>query len=176
MTSPDMHDRILDAAEARARVAGYHGFSFREIAADVAIKSASVHYYFPTKADLSLALVQRYKDRIMARLGDPADLTATEAKTRVVAVFRDAMFQDNKMCLCGLFGASADGLPDGVTQGTAAFFRAILSYLETAMGTEGQGEAAALLARLEGALILARTMKAPEMFDAIVASNATTRR
>ena len=31
------------------RRGGFHGFSFRDLAADVGIKSASVHYHFPIK-------------------------------------------------------------------------------------------------------------------------------
>lgn len=40
---------IMDAAERRMRIGGFNGFSFREIAADVGVKSSSVHYHFPTK-------------------------------------------------------------------------------------------------------------------------------
>src|SRR3712207_8206920 len=42
-------ERIMDAAERRIRAAGYGGFSFRELAAEVGVKSASVHHHFPTK-------------------------------------------------------------------------------------------------------------------------------
>ena len=42
---------IMDAAERRMRIGGFNGFSFREIAADVGVKSSSVHYHFPTKGD-----------------------------------------------------------------------------------------------------------------------------
>ena len=30
---------------------GYNGFSFRDVAAEVGIKSATIHYHFPTKAE-----------------------------------------------------------------------------------------------------------------------------
>ena len=36
-------EEILASAERLARDAGYNGFSFRDIAAEVGIKSASVH-------------------------------------------------------------------------------------------------------------------------------------
>ncbi len=42
-------ESIMDAAELRMRGGGFNGFSFREIADDVGIKSSSVHYHFPTK-------------------------------------------------------------------------------------------------------------------------------
>jgi dienelactone hydrolase len=39
---------------------GYSGLSFRELAKNVGIKSASIHYYFATKGELGAALASRY--------------------------------------------------------------------------------------------------------------------
>lgn len=167
MTARDMRDRLLDAAESRARAGGYNSFSFRDIAGDVAIKSASVHYHFPAKSDLGRELALRYTDRIKTALGDPAGLTATEAAARVTAVFRQALVTDDKMCLCGVFGAERDALPPDVVVATAGFFRMIIAYLEAASGAKGSDEAAALLARLEGALIVARALGDSDLFDRI---------
>ena len=52
--------KILDVATRMVREGGYNHFSFREIANEVGIKSSSVHYYFPTKADLGAALVTNF--------------------------------------------------------------------------------------------------------------------
>ena len=69
--SPDSHRRdslsdvktaIMDAAERRMQLGGFGGFSFREIAADVGIKSSSVHYHFPTKEDLAAAVIRRWAE------------------------------------------------------------------------------------------------------------------
>ena len=45
-------EALLKVAEDKVRKGGYNNFSFREIANEVGIKSASVHYHFKTKADL----------------------------------------------------------------------------------------------------------------------------
>jgi len=68
-----MRDAILKAAEARIRRNGFHGFSFRDLAEDVGIKSASVHYYFPTKADLGVSLMRNYQEQMLAAFGDAED-------------------------------------------------------------------------------------------------------
>ena len=49
--------RLMDLAEAHIRDAGYRGFSFRDLAAELGIKSASVHHHFPTKATLAAAVI-----------------------------------------------------------------------------------------------------------------------
>ena len=46
-------ERLMDLAEAHIRDRGYAGFSFRDLAAEVGIKSASVHHHFPTKAKMA---------------------------------------------------------------------------------------------------------------------------
>lgn len=162
--------RILDAAEARARAGGYHGFSFREIAEDVGIKSASVHYHFATKAALACALANRYTARACERLGQPAGLEPNEAIARVTALFRDALLNDDKMCLCGLFGAERDALPQDVAEATAGFFKMTLNFLQAVLGPQWIGETPeAILARLEGALIVSRVLRNPEVFEKAVA-------
>ena len=65
-------DELLDSAQALIRERGSSGFSFRDLAAEVGISSASLHHHFPTKGDLCTAVVQRHRDawnRRLAALG-----------------------------------------------------------------------------------------------------------
>ena len=55
--------RILDTAEALLQVRGYNGFSYADISTELGITKAALHYHFPGKADLGLALITRYADR-----------------------------------------------------------------------------------------------------------------
>lgn len=168
-----MRDRILDAAEARVRRGGYNAFSFRELAADVGIKSSSIHYHFPTKPLLAEALARRYTERVRERLGDVIGMSAGEAKSRVSALFRDALVKDDCMCLCGLLGAERDALPPGVNAAVADFFRLIIAYLRTAFARTAHTEPPeAVLAQLEGALILARSLRDVAIFDAALGTNS----
>ncbi len=169
MALRDAKDRILDAAEDRARLGGYNGFSFRDLADDVGVKSASVHYHFPTKGDLAAALADRYAAKARARLGDPATLTARKAIEEIVSLFRDSLMVEDRMCLCGVFGAERDMLPPEVNAVVARYFEMLLRYLETAFGPDWDGPSpASIVSRLEGALILARTLEAPEQFDSAI--------
>jgi TetR/AcrR family transcriptional repressor of nem operon len=166
MSDATIRDRILDAAEFRARKGGYGGFSFREIAEDVGVKSSSVHYHFRTKVDLGKELVERYTQRAVAYLGDADERTPREAIERVTQLFRDALIRDDKMCLCGLFGAERDALPAEVAAATAEFFRLVIAYLAQAFGPKWTGDPpAAILARLEGALIIARILDDQTLFE-----------
>lgn len=166
MAEPQSRERILDAAERRARAGGYNGFSFRDLAEDVGVKSSSVHYHFPTKAHLAERLAERYTARARERLGDAESLSPDQAIECVTSLFRDALQVDDQMCLCGLFGAERDALPPPVRAAVAAFFEMILDYLRTAFGPDWTGPSpAAVLASLEGALILARALGDARSFE-----------
>ena len=153
----DKRAAILDAAERRARRGGYNGFSFRDLADDVGIKSASVHYHFPTKEALGSALTQRYAKRAIEELGEPGGLSDLEAFDRVASLFTAANETDDLMCLCGLLGAEADGLPEPLVSEVKAYFDALITWLSAAFKGPDKGvRAEMIVATLEGALMMSR--------------------
>ena len=171
---------ILETAESLARNRGYHGFSYRDIAAEVGIKSASVHYHFPTKADLGVAVARRYTERFLAALGDPTDpKTAPRLLlARYAAAYRKSLVEDRQMCLCGLFGAEVAVLPAPVAAEVQGFFERSVEWLQVVLVRDGSGgavdeaqsrqRALTILAALQGAMIVARTLGRVEVFDDIV--------
>jgi TetR/AcrR family transcriptional repressor of nem operon len=161
-------DEILDIAERLARRGGYNGFSFRDIASAVGVKSASVHYHFPTKMDLVTALVERYTQRFVAGLGPASE---PGALLRLIAAYREAVEGADRMCLCGVLGAELTALPEPVRDAVREFFDATVAWtsqgLEEESGDRTGGET--LVSGLEGALIAARAMGDPALFDRVAA-------
>ncbi|MGF1500529.1 MAG: TetR/AcrR family transcriptional regulator [Paracoccaceae bacterium] len=156
---------ILDTAERLARRGGYHGFSFRDVATEVGVKSASVHYHFPTKADLTTALAERYSERFMASLGPAQEKGAV---LRLIGGYRTALQVEDQMCLCGLFGAERDTLPDPLRVAVGRFFAAQVDWATEALAPEADRTGAeTLVAGLEGAVLVARAIGDVEMFDRI---------
>jgi TetR/AcrR family transcriptional repressor of nem operon len=163
--------QLLKAAEVKVRSGGYSNFSFRELAKEVGIKSASVHYHFPTKADLGAELARQYTDNFMHLLGDPAEIKKSgESPIQVYATqFRRALLEDNKMCLCGLLGAEIDCLPEKVKQETKRFFRLNLDWLQVAYKLNDpidvERKAASTLSLLEGAMMVSKALGDNCFFD-----------
>ena len=77
---PDTAARILDVAERLAQVRGFNGFSYADIADELGITKAALHYHFAGKADLGEALIGRYADRFDEALAalDAAAPTAAD--------------------------------------------------------------------------------------------------
>lgn len=178
MAQTDTVTRILDIAERMARQGGYNSFSFRDIAAEIGIKPASVHYHFANKEALGAAIAERYTDNFLAALGEPGEESPDKMIRRYIAAYRSALLDDGLMCLCGMFGAEISHLPAPVAAKTRAFFERNMTWLEqvyTAKGNdaeEARTRAGALIAQLEGAMILARSLEDMALFDRISATPA----
>src|SRR6478672_2130037 len=109
----DVKTAIMDAAERRMQIGGFGGFSFREIAADVGIKSSSVHYHFPTKEKLAAAVVRRWADRAFEHFDEQVRSEPNPARA-LAKLFRGTVFSVGGMCPCTVLGAGAQDLPADV--------------------------------------------------------------
>lgn len=166
-----MRDAILDAAEHRARRGGYNGFSFRDLAEDVGIKSASVHYHFPTKEHLAELLTHRYVERMEVYLGDPAELSPRAAVRHLAAVFVSTNETDDEMCLCGMFAAESGALPKQVRPEVSAYFDLIVKWLAAALRPAKRAPTPLeIIAALEGGLLVSRAKHDPAILRAIVSA------
>ena len=180
----DTRETILSLARTTAQAHGYNGLSFRELAKAVGIKSASIHYHFPTKGDLGAALARRYwqdaqsgLDDIRAATPDPA-----QALRKYTGVFRRALENDNRMCLCGFMAAEYDDLPDAVkvevqafADVNAAWLAGVLAALDPATkAAQHEQRALAIFAAIGGAQLTARSRGDIAVYDAIVESYRAT--
>lgn len=175
MKNNDKTTEILDIAEKMVRQYGYNGFSFRKIAEEAKVKSASVHYHFPTKASLGTALAKRYTKRFLEALGDPASFaSARDAVSQYIELYRKALIDDGLMCLCGMLGAEIKALPDDVQSEVRLFFTENIQWLEDALvkfddfaSEEYRYQTATkIIATLEGAAIISQTLEDEECFKA----------
>jgi len=157
-------EALLKAAENKVRLGGYNNFSFREIANEVGIKSASVHYHFPTKADLGAELAHQYTNNFLAALGDVDDIIAQGENPidRYTQLFRGSLINDDQMCLCGLLGAQNESLPDKVRLEVKRFFDLNLTWLKKAHTLNGESEplhaAITTVSLLEGAMMISKAL------------------
>jgi TetR/AcrR family transcriptional repressor of nem operon len=164
-------ERLMDLAEDRMRKGGYRGFSFRELAAEIGIKSASVHHHFPTKAGMAAAVARRYAERFFQTVAPRHNDSSQDIIAVYRSAFRNAIERDGRMCLTGMLGAEAGGLPPEVVEEIRAFFRRCVDDLSSRIGgPEAVTRAFHVMATLEGGLILARAYGDIAAFDQATAS------
>ncbi len=174
--------RILDVAERLVQARGFNGFSYADIAAELQITKAALHYHFASKADLGEALIARYADRFMAALASPgtADGTAS-AKLDAYAGLYQQVLRNRKMCLCGMLAAEYQTLPQPMQEAVIRFFDQNESWLETVL-EQGRADgslhfagsardtARMIMGGLEGAMLIARPYGDITRFQATAAS------
>lgn len=169
----DTEQLILNSTEDMIRQGGYNGFSFRNIADAIGIKSSSVHYHFETKEKLGAATTKRYTENFMTALGQPEQLKADGINPVLfyITAFRNAIISDKGMCLCGILGTETNMLPDSIVAELKNFFDKNVEWLESAYKQIGYAEnnkknkALQTLSLLEGAMIISTSSKELNSFD-----------
>ncbi|WP_374305126.1 TetR/AcrR family transcriptional regulator [Methylocella sp.] len=178
----DTRARLLAVAEELVRARGFNGFSYADLAKAVGVRTASIHYHFPNKTDLGLALVEAYDARYEAAMAAIARESEDGARrVRAYAALYAGGLEQNLGCLCAMLAASPDLLSAPMRAATRAFFRKHVAWLRDviaagrANGTAREGPDAEELARsivalLEGALLLERLLDGPEGFRSALAA------
>ncbi len=111
----DTKTRLLDAAQRLVQTRGFEGFSFHDLSAEIGISTASIHYHFPTKRDLAVALVKRYRDFLHTAveqvISSPAPLAA---KLQQVTGLYESTYDAGRICVSGALAGGVESLPTEV--------------------------------------------------------------
>ncbi|MBB3952936.1 TetR/AcrR family transcriptional regulator [Aureimonas jatrophae] len=173
----NVREDILGAARRAAQAHGYTGLNFRELAAEVGIKSASIHYHFPTKVDLGAAVAKRYWEDSEAVLGDlwNGGVDPVAALHAYPDTFRRSLENGNRICLCSFMSAEHDDLPDPVKAEVSRFAEINVAWLAKVLGAATDRNAAdceprarAIFAAVAGAQLMARSRADVAAFDALI--------
>jgi AcrR family transcriptional regulator len=107
----DTRTTILDLGEKLIRNKGYHAFSYKDIADELNIKNAAVHYYFPSKADLGIAVLER----AIKTISESSVRWAQLPEDQQFRKFLYTYFESNArgtVCLMGALSAASIELPE----------------------------------------------------------------
>lgn len=119
----DTAERILDCAQERIQRRGYNAVSYGDLAEELDLTTAAIHYHFPSKADLVQTLVRRYRGmnaQKRANLTEQHD-TLRQRLLHYVELFSGIM-HGGGLCLCGVLAADEETLPDEVRREVRRFF------------------------------------------------------
>ena len=177
----DTRSAILDIAERLVQRRGFNGFSYADVATELGITKAALHYHFRGKSELGEALIVRYAARFADALAaidardDPGPI-----KLQAYADLYLGVLRDERMCLCGMLAAEYHTLPAPMRLSVIHFFddnHAWLAGLLEAARSEGtldfsgkaQEAAEMIVGTLEGAMLVARSYGDPARFGAVAA-------
>jgi TetR/AcrR family transcriptional repressor of nem operon len=174
----DTASRALDIASRMVQTRGFNGFSYADIAAELQITKASLHYHFPTKAELGRRLIERYETRFVQALAeiDAAGRNVADKLRRYMRIYAGVLDQ-RQMCLCGMLAAEYGTLPESMRGVLQHYFEANEHWLSRVLDEGRRGGelqfdgtpksmAGMLVAALEGAMMLALSYGDTGRFDA----------
>ena len=173
-------ERILDLAQQFIQERGYNGFSFRDLANGVGVKSSSIHYYYASKTHLALAVTGRYRKNFAAataqlrkEIPNAPDLLKAYAQ-----IFKSTLEDGKKVCLCAMLASDRDSVEDAVTDQVRAFFADQYEWLSSVV-TDGTSQgtirddirpddfAVLFFSALEGAMMVANAKDSSADIDLV---------
>jgi AcrR family transcriptional regulator len=171
---------IMNMAEALLQDKGFNGFSYAHIASELGVKNAAIHYHFPTKEDLSIAVIRRYRERFQLWINNSRikDLSPEKKLDWFFSIYSDMRADQGKVCLVGSMEAEYNSIPEGLRVEVGALHQELLEWLETTL-SEGReagvfrfhgetgNKAALILSSVQGALQMARALGSQKFNDVV---------
>ena len=186
MTLNPTAEALLDAAQELVQDRGFNAFSYKDLAASVGIRTASIHYHFPAKADLGKGLIERYLVALRQSLGQiDSKNTNFAARLRAfIALYRKTENQ-GAICLCGSMASDWNTLDPAVQQLVGEYLNESESWVaqqiragmrsgEFSFSGKPKEAAASLIASLQGGLMLARAQGGPSVLSRVQSVFLTT--
>jgi TetR/AcrR family transcriptional repressor of nem operon len=175
--------QILDLAETLIQTRGYSAFSYQDIADSLGIRKASIHYHFPSKADLGVAVVDRYMARFDGALTAIADDQSQSSMTMLdvyVQPYLQFASTPDQVCLSGALAGEMMALPPKVRERVDHFFRTHQVWLtkilergvargEFTLAAPASKVARFVFGALQGALLVKRTTNDLSQINDVVA-------
>ena len=177
-------ERILDAANTLLIDRGYSAFSYADIAETVKVRKASIHYHFPTKAGLVVAVLRRHRARISEGM-KALDNQIENPLVRIRNYFKywEGCIEGRTLSFCigALLGAEMPSLPEEVQAEVRLHFSTLTEWFERTLkaGTKARSlrlqgtvatEAQMLIAVLHGAMLSARATNNCDVFRSLTQS------
>ncbi|MFT5395430.1 MAG: TetR/AcrR family transcriptional repressor of nem operon [Gammaproteobacteria bacterium] len=165
-------EQIMDTATMLLQKHGFNAFSYSDISKLIGIKTASIHYHYPSKYDLGKSVMQKYRLMHQAALKkiDAESDTPLKKLHDFADLFSYTMGKDYRMCPCGMLTTDISTLPDSIKVEVQGFYLDSESWLASILkkGLEKEifkfdmspGECAkTLFASFEGAMLSARAFE-----------------
>ena len=134
MKKHDIYQQILDVAENLTQTQGYNAFSYKDISALVGVKTSSIHYYFPTKADLGKAVVKKHIDSLcdgLEQLMDNKNLSCKKKLEQFIdGIVAKTYLDKHKMCLGGMLASDVLTLPEIIQKEVRIFFTRLEDWIK----------------------------------------------
>jgi TetR/AcrR family transcriptional repressor of nem operon len=178
--SKDTRGQLIRVAMEMIQTRGYNAFSYQDLADHLNIRKASIHYYFPSKEDLGVSLLEFAAERFedWRQKNQDQDLSALTQIESYFDYFASIAGDGTRICPGGALAAEWGALPAKLQAAVEKLLAANRDWLkEVLQKGRRAGEIAKrgtleeqvqfVGAALQGALLTSRAQGNPAYFRAV---------
>lgn len=178
-TGSETKAQIVDIAQHLLLDKGFNGFSYKDISTRLGIKNAAIHYHYPSKEDLGVAIIQRTRKNFQAGAQELENqhLNPWQKLDWFFKLFLNNL-QKGEVCLGGSLGTDFHAIPGKMQIEIQALVSGLLTWLEKLLEDgRNQGEfsfsgnpaekAAVVGTSVQGALQVARVTTSEQFYATV---------
>lgn len=124
----DTKDKIIGLADQLIKTRGFNSFSYKDISDPLAIKNAAVHYYFPNKADLGMAVLEQEFNFLNAGIANWETLPEDQQLRQLIASFENKC-SSHMACIMGSLSPEYNTLPANMQERLKAFSASVITWV-----------------------------------------------
>jgi AcrR family transcriptional regulator len=128
----ETRDQILSLADEFIRTKGFNAFSYADIAEIMGIRKPAIHYYFPSKTDLGISVINNELGTIACEQREWTNLPGDEQIRKIVERFFSNS-RKGRICLMGSLTPDYTTLPSPMQEKVREMCQAILDWVTTCL-------------------------------------------
>jgi AcrR family transcriptional regulator len=127
----DTKEEILQIGKQFIQYYGYNAFSYADIARELNIKNAAVHYHFRGKEDLLMALVDNYIEnyQAIAKQLQNSKMGAIGKLNKFIEPYT-SLCQTESICIIGSIASDYNTLPESVKEKITFLIELVMGMVE----------------------------------------------
>jgi TetR/AcrR family transcriptional regulator, transcriptional repressor for nem operon len=117
MSNTDTKTALLDCAQDLIQRVGVNAMSYKHLSDEIGIRKASIHYHFPKKEDLIVALLCKCRDEYDAMYNQiVASDNDAKRKLYMISELFEQSLRNGKICIVGMLSVEFESLGETVWQ------------------------------------------------------------
>lgn len=121
-------EKILQITDELIRDKGFNAFSFYDISKTIGIKTASIHYHFPSKNDLVIALIQQHLSNIKELKEKVAQKSADKKLEAFLSIYTN-IHNEKKVCIVGSLATDLHSIDESIGKELKVLANEILAWV-----------------------------------------------
>lgn len=108
-------ETIITLGDHLIRDKGFNAFSFYDIAKTLNIKNASIHYHFPSKTDLGIAVLRKQRDGLKSLI-EANSTKSPYTKLHAFLSIYSRIKEEGKVCIVGSLATDLNSVDEKIAQ------------------------------------------------------------